>query len=92
MSHKISRCVDMGNDRIIVIKIENNNNDILYIVGVYPPQQRCYITNFEECTDLLSSIISKCKLDGEVIIIGDYNCHFGVEMGIRGTGATTPSV
>ena len=88
LSHTISRCSDMGNDRIIVIKIESGN-DCIFVIGVYLPQQQCYISDFVDYADQLRSVICRCKSLGDVIIAGDFNCHFGREFGGRCTGKTT---
>ena len=81
----------MSNDRIVVIKIENSGA-CMFVIGVYLPQQQCYISNFAEYADKLQSVIVQCKYMGDVIIIGDFNCQFGNEFGYRGTGKTTRNV
>ncbi len=57
LSHAITRCNDMGNDRIIVVKLESNNS-IIFIIGVYLPQQQCYISNFDEYVGKLDSVVN----------------------------------
>ena len=89
IDHMISRCTDMGNYRIIVVKIEYPDGRKLYIIRVYLPQQNCYIDSFNSISDLLDSIIYRCSSQGEILIIGDTNCNFGPEIGPRGYGITT---
>ena len=48
--------------------------------------QGCKISNFQSELNILEKTISDCIVDGEVLIIGDMNCHFGEEYGIRGSG------
>ena len=38
---------------------------------------------------MLNDVIIKCKIYGEVLIIGDCNCHFGHALGSRFYGGTT---
>ncbi len=38
----------------------------------------------------MEGVIKLCKNEGEIVIIGDINCHFGSEVNIRCTGKTTP--
>ncbi len=49
----------------------------LYIIAVYLTQQRCIINDFKEGLDILKEVIIECLRDGEIIIVGDTNCHFG---------------
>jgi hypothetical protein len=49
----ITRCTDLGNDRIVVIKIQNSS---------------CKNANFDECVDLLDHVIERCMTEGEVVI------------------------
>ena len=58
-------------------------NRSLFIVGVYLPQQGCLIYGFKYHLDILCDIIQQCKLEGEVCVIGDYNCHFSMDAGER---------
>ena len=48
--------------------------------------QGCKISNFQSELNILETTINDCIVDGEVLIIGDMNCHFGEEYGIRGSG------
>ena len=66
-----------------------NNNDSIYIIGVYLPQQKCVIDDFAEYLGELEGVINLCKLDGEIVVIGDVNCHFGSDVSARCWGQTT---
>ena len=83
--------VQVNSDRICAIKVSklNDKGASLYIIGVYMPHQQCIISDFNEHLAELDLLITKCQLDGEVMVIGDYNCHFGIEQGPRFTGSTT---
>ena len=78
----------MCNDRMITIEYDNGGC-ITYIIGVYLPQQRCQIASFSEYLGELEAVIEQCQIKGDVIVIGDTNCHFGDEVGIRTWGTTT---
>ncbi len=54
------------------------------------PYQQYKIANFIEYLGELQGLIKLCKNDGEIVIIGDTNCHFVSEVNIRCTGKTTP--
>ena len=88
-SHCIEPMKTMGNDRIIVIELSPCGKQKIYIIAVYLPQRRCYIDSFNACVEVLHETIVKCQQKGEVIIIGDYNCHYGPEYGSRCWGKTT---
>jgi exonuclease III len=80
-----------NNDRICAIQLSNigKKKCNLYIIGVYLPQQRCQISDFDTHLNQLEMLVKNCKHDGEVIVIGDFNCHFGPEHGSRFWGKTT---
>ena len=83
LSSNIQRGVNLGNDRICVIKLSENDKTPLYIIGVYLPQRECVISQFDDYLYNLEYIIEKCKHDGNVAIFGDFNCHFGSDYGPR---------
>ena len=83
IDHVISRCSDMGNDRIMVIMLEQSDGCKMFIIGVYLPQRQCYIDSFDVTVDLLHSVVSKCNNQGNVLIIGDMNSNYGPEFGQR---------
>ncbi len=49
----ITKPLDIGNDRVCVLQLTDSNDDKLYIVAVYLPQQRCQIDDFSEHLDSL---------------------------------------
>ena len=49
------------------------------------------ISDFDHHLDVLENVIEEYKDSSEVIIMGDYNCHFGEEIGKRFWGTTTPN-
>jgi hypothetical protein len=84
--------INVDSDRICAIQLANASNSTksnLYIIGVYLPHQRCQISNFQLHLNKLETLVQQCQKDGEVVIIGDTNCHFGTEVGPRYSGKTT---
>lgn len=73
---------DLSNDRMCVLCLSMSNKK-LYLFSVYLPHRTCRISAFREAAT------ERCLLDGDVIIIGDTNCHVGPEVGSRGWGQTT---
>ena len=87
---KIIRPVtSLGNDRIIVVELSPMNKRKIFIIGVYLPQRACVIDSFDQSVEVLDYAIWYCMSRGDVIIIGDYNCHYGMEYGERCWGITT---
>jgi len=91
LTNVISKCTHLGDDRICVIKINVEHCLPVYIVGVYLPQRDCKISDFDEYLYHLEHVVSMCHRDGSVIIMGDFNCHFGPAHGPRAWGTTTPN-
>lgn len=88
--NQIVKLVRCESDRICAIEIIGACfTKSLFVIGVYLPHQNCKITSMQKHVNILSDLISKCKCEGEVIIIGDTNCHFGDEYGDRCWGKTT---
>jgi len=79
----------LGDHRICVVKVSIDNRVPLFVIGVYLPQRDCIISQFEEYLHHLEYIIANCQSNGSVIVAGDFNCHFGSEMGPRAWGKTT---
>ena len=78
------RTIQCESDRICVLEISNVvNSKSLFVIGVYLPQQGCKISSFMHHVDILTDTIEQCKLEGEICLIGDFNCHFSKEMGKR---------
>jgi hypothetical protein len=87
------RVMSVESDRICAIQIANVSHKDkcnLYVIGVYLPHQNCKIADFQTHLNKLEVFIEHCLHDGEVIIIGDINCHFGPDIGVRFTGKSTP--
>ncbi len=73
---------------MIVLKYKCNECCI-YIIDVYLPQQGCQIASFSEYLGELKGVINLSNNDGEIIVIGSTNCHFGQEVTIQCWGKTT---
>ena len=79
------RTIKVDSDRICALQLGNvgRNNSNLYIIGAYLPHRNCQIADFGVHVNLLEELIDACQNDGDVVIIGDLNCHFGPEYGSR---------
>ena len=77
--------INIDSDRIIAVQLNNigNNNSNIYVIGVYLPQRQCMISDFNANVALLETLIEQYKQNGEVVVIGDFNAHFGWEYGNR---------
>jgi len=89
LSHCIS-IVETNNDRICAIELSGVLfSKSLFVICVYMPHQACKISTFENVINALGDLLARVQHQGEVVIIGDTNCHFGREIGNRGWGKTT---
>lgn len=75
-------------DRICVIKVYGGIKQVtnFYVVAVYMPHSRCTISDYQTHLDAVESIVEVCSQDGELLMIGDWNAHFGPDCGPRGWG------
>ena len=81
---KVFNC---DSDRICAIEVIGAIQDkSLFVFSVYFPHQQCRTSNFKEHVDILVDATNECRLHGEVLVIGDTNCHFGEEVGDRFNG------
>ena len=84
--------IECQSDRICCIEIIGGcDGKNLYVIGVYLPQRNSNISSFDEELETLGNIVCECLVKGEVLIIGDLNCHFGAENGSRFWGSSTPN-
>ena len=76
--------------RICAIQVLNINKNPLYIIGVYLPHVACKADLFTDVLLILEDFVNKCvHSNGELLIIGDMNCHFGKGAGPRCWGKTS---
>ena len=89
IAHKVHE-IETGSDRICAVEVIGFNGvQSLFIVGVYLPQQACKITTFDHHLVCLNNVLEKTRSGGEVVVIGDFNCHFSKDYGDRFWGITT---
>ena len=89
INHKI-KVIEIRSDRLCIIEIVKAiEQQSLFVIGVYLPQQGCKITSFDHHLNILSELIAACQEKGEVLIIGDTNCHFGKDIHSRFGGQST---
>ena len=66
----------VNSDRICAIHVHGDTqNDSLFIIGVYLPQIACRISSYEGEVEVLDKLIWSCRQQGEVVVIGDWNCQ-----------------
>ena len=76
------KVINNESDRICAIEVINvYNTQSMFIISVYLPQQGCKKSSFITHLEIMEKLVWQCKRKGEVIIIGDFNCHFGFEVG-----------
>ena len=80
---------NLGTDRMSVIQLQLPDTSKLFIIGVYMPHQSCQISNFRHELGALVEFISELSATGNVLLIGDTNCHLWSEHETRGWGLTT---
>ena len=84
------KVVNCNSDRICAIEVLGAiYGRSLFVFNVYLPHQQCKISSFVDQVNILEESINKCKLNGEVVVIGDTNCHFGADVGDRFYGVST---
>jgi exonuclease III len=84
------RLIKCKSDRLCAIEIVNTyQKRSLVVIGVYLPQLKCKITNFDVHMEEIESIVGLYKSHCEICIIGDFNCQFSNDVGNRFWGSTT---
>ena len=76
----------LGTDRMCVIQFQLQDTNKMFIVGVYLPHQSSKTSNFRYELDMVAELIGELSASGNVLLIGDTNCHFGPKQGPRGWG------
>ena len=56
------------------------------MISIYLPHCACKIADFATVLNYVEEIVNLVSMQGEVVIMGDFNAHFGSEYGPRGTG------
>ena len=77
---------EIGNDRIIALKLQLSKENILFIIAVYLPTSTESSTTFKLILDALDEIICKFEQEGSVLVVGDFNAHIG---NLRGSRSST---
>ncbi len=91
ISCKVKPLRDLGTDRICAVELFTDRGS-MYIIGVYLPHAGCTNANYQQHLDALEYMIEEVGHGGEVVVIGDFNAHFGTEERFpRGWGRTSPN-
>lgn len=93
IASNIKAMPNLGTDRICVLKMCTAGNVLgnLYIISVYLPHSQCVIANYQYQIDALQTAVDVCSRDGRLLVIGDWNAHFGIDYGGRAWGNTSPN-
>ncbi len=91
LASQIKPLPKLGTDRICVVKVcmPGHTLDNVYIISVYLPQSQCVISSYQHHIDALQSALDVCSADGRVLVLGDWNAHFGENFGGRAWGKTS---
>ena len=85
---------NLGTDRMCVIKIltAKSERDIIF-VGVYKPHRTCKIANYDDEIEKLEEIVKNAYTEKcHIVVMGDINAHFGVEVDDRCWGQTSTNL
>uniref|UniRef100_A0A8D9E3Z3 Craniofacial development protein 2 n=1 Tax=Cacopsylla melanoneura TaxID=428564 RepID=A0A8D9E3Z3_9HEMI len=69
--------VVMFNKRIILIKLQINDKEILNVIQIYMPTSRCTEEELEELYEQIDEVWEMIDRNGKVIILGDWNAVVG---------------
>ena len=82
---------NLGTVRMCVIKIltAKSEKDLIF-VGVYMPHRTCKIANYDDEIEKLEEIVKNAYTEKcHIVVMGDINAHFGVEVDDRCWGQTS---
>ena len=71
----ITKMDDLGDDRILVIRVKETEGQDIFIVGVYLPSSNCGIDLYRACIEKLEEIVYRLNDHGTLFIAGDFNAH-----------------
>ena len=75
---------NMGSNRMCVVEFTNGTFKC-YIISVYLPYEGCRTAEFLTELNILETVITECRKDGETLIIGDMNSNIASgDYGLRG--------
>jgi endonuclease/exonuclease/phosphatase (EEP) superfamily protein YafD len=74
---------ELGNDRIMVLRVKLLDDTYVYIIGVYLPTTSEPADTFNYHLKLLEDVSLELCNNGSIIILGDLNAHIGQLAGER---------
>lgn len=83
LDRNIERLYDIGNDRIMAIRIKTTPGFNLFVAGVYLPSNNSPLNVYKACLEELEDAINQLYNRGTIIVLGDFNCHIGMYGGLR---------
>lgn len=92
LSQYVKQINDIDSDRICAIELVLPNVKPIVVVSVYLPHGTSTIANYEEELAVLEKLVYNAAENGwTIVVLGDFNAHFGPEHGCRGWGRTSPN-
>ena len=73
----------IGNDSVIGIKLRQADGSFLFLISVYFPCSNAPSALYRETVDCLEDVLNQINDHGKIIILGDFNCHIGMNGGPR---------
>ena len=90
ISCNITALHNIGNDRIMAIKIQSANYQNVYVINAYLPSSNHSLSEYDNCLSMLNDAITYCNDRGCTILIGDMNGQLGPLGGARCPMAQSP--
>ncbi len=91
LSSVVKPLCDIKSDCICGIKLATSTSQHLYIFVMYLPQPGCTLVSYYDVLVELELQVKMYKSDGNIIIMGEVNAHFGMHMGSCAWGKTNHS-
>ena len=79
----IDKLDDIGNDRIIVIKLWFGDQSNLFIINIYLPASNLSFSTYQPYINELDEIVDRLCSSGMIVILGDFNGHVDNHLGRR---------
>ena len=77
IGHAASPVYKLGDDRVMVIKVEKPSNRPIYVIDVYSPSSNYSNEEYHDAISMLHEAFSYCNDRGRVIILGDTMAKLG---------------
>ena len=79
----IDKLDNIGNDRIILIKLRFRDQSNFFIINAYLPASNLSFSSYQSYINELDDIVNRLCSSGMIVILGDINGHVGNHLGPR---------